>query len=171
MTPITLYTANCRGDRFNTVYPNKIVVETLDDLRNAVSYDQVFAEYKDGHRSIADFVSADCIPFDCDNDHGNLDTDWITPKDVAESFPGVPFYVIYSRHHMKDKGKYSPRPRFHVIFPIDTITDSEEYRKLKEAVLRHFPFFDDGAKDAARFFFGVKKPVIELFGGDVDEAE
>lgn len=29
-----------------------------------------------------------------------------------------------------------------------------------------FPYFDTGAKDAARFFFGVQDPVVELHGGE-----
>ena len=53
-----------------------------------------------------------------------------------------------------------------MLFPIDPTTDGEAYRQLKETVLRHFPYFDTGAKDAARFFFGVENPVVEQYGGD-----
>ena len=44
MKPITICTANCRGDRYNTVYPVRREIAALDDLREAVQYDQVFAE-------------------------------------------------------------------------------------------------------------------------------
>lgn len=40
---------------------------------------------------------------------------------------------------------------------------------LKESVMAFFPFFDTGAKDAARFFFGVQDPVVELHGGENNE--
>ena len=137
----------------------------------AAQYDQVFAEYRGNHRSIADFIRSDCLPFDCDNDHSDVETDWKTASDVEAAFPGVPFYLIYSRHHMEWKGKHSPRPRFHVIFPIDPVTDGSAYRRLKESVISLFPYFDTGAKDAARFFFGVRKPVVEQHGGETDAAE
>lgn len=166
MKPITLYTANCRENQYNTRYPVKREIATLDDLKSAVEFDQVFAEYRDNHRSITDFIRSDCLPFDCDNDHSEAESEWKTAADVEEAFPDVPFYLIYSRHHMKQKGKFGPRPRFHVIFPIDPITDGDAYRQLKELVIAYFPYFDTRVKDAARFFFGVKDSVVELHGGD-----
>lgn len=70
---------------------------------------------------------------------------------------------------MKRKDKYSPRPRFHIIFPIDPVNDSDEYSRLKDSVIAFFPYFDTNAKDAARFFFGVKNPVVE--GRPLKEAQ
>ena len=160
MKPITLYTANRRGDKFNAVYPVKREIASVGDMKEAAQYDQVFAEYRGRHRAIADFIRSDCLPFDCDNDHSDEETEWKTAADVEKVFPGVPFYVIYSRHHMKWKGKRCPRPRFHVVFPVDPIENGDEYRALKESVISYFPYFDTGAKDAARFFFGVKDPVV-----------
>ena len=55
------------------------------------------------------------------------------------------------------------------VFPIDPITNGDDYRMLKESVMAFFPFFDTGAKDAARFFFGVLDPVVELHGGENNE--
>ena len=171
MKPITIYTANRRGDKFNTFYPEKRVIASVEDMTEAAQYDQVFAEYKDNHRGNDYFIRSDCLPFDCDTDHSDVEADWKTAADVEAAFPGVPFYLIYSRHHMKWKETFSPRPRFHVIFPIDPVTDGSAYRRLKESVISLFPYFDTGAKDAARFFFGVRKPVVELHGGKTDAAE
>ena len=117
------------------------------------------------------FSRSDCLPFDCDNDHSDVEADGKTATDVEAAFPGVPFYLIYSRHHMKWKETYSPRPRFHVIFPIDPVDDWESYKQLKESVIAFFPFFDIKAKDSARFFFGVNSPVVELHGGEADGTE
>ena len=169
MKPITVYTANCRGDAYNTVYPVKREVASIEELREAARYDQVFAEYVGLHRSKNDFIRSDCLPFDCDNDHSEKEEEWITAEKVKAAFPGVPFYLVYSRHNMKRKGGYGPRPRFHVIFPIDPITNKDDYRALKESVIAYFPYFDTGAKDAARFFYGVKEPIVELHGGNNDE--
>lgn len=139
MKSITIYTANCRDNPLNTRYPNKRVITSDLELKAAACFDQVFAEYRDSHRSISDFIQSDCLPFDCDNDHSEDPEDWKAAADVEAAFPGVPFYLIYSRHHMKKKDKYSPRPRFHVIFPIEPTTDSEAYRQLKESVIAFFP--------------------------------
>ena len=168
MKPITIYTANCRENKYNTRYPVRRKITTVDDLQEAAKYDQVFAEYRDCHRSIDDFIRSDCLPFDCDNDHSENPKDWKTPEDVEKAFHGVTFYVIYSRHHMKPKNGLRARPKFHVVFPIDPITDAQVYRQLKDSVIAYFPYFDTGAADAARFFYGVKDPVVELRGGDAD---
>ena len=171
MIPITLYVAACRGNSRNTAYPRRRIVTNAKEMAEAARFDHVFAEYRGGHRAIADFVRSDCLPFDCDNDHSDDAADWKTPEDVERAFPGVPFYAVYSRHHGVPKGDRSARPRFHVIFPIDPVTDAGEYRRMKEGVLRRFPWFDAGAGDAARFFYGVERPVVEARGGDADEAE
>ena len=171
MKHITIYTANCRDNPLNTCYPDKHIITSADELKAAACFDQVFAEYRNSHRAINDFLYSDCLPFDCDNDHSEDSEEWVTPADVEKAFPGVQFYVIYSRHHMKQKNKYSPRPRFHVIFPIEPVTDSNAYRGLKDSVIAFFPYFDTNAKDSARFFFGVKSPVVEYHGGAKDESE
>lgn len=171
MKPLTLYTAECRGNPYNAVYPHKRVIRNTEELKQAVCYDHVFAEYKNNHRGNDDFIISDCLPFDCDNDHSDKQDDWKTPVDVAEAFKGVGFYVIYSQHHMKEKGSRTARPRFHILFPIDEIADYKEYRQLKESVIAYFPYFDNGAKDSARFFFGVAEPNVGVYGGNDNATE
>lgn len=75
---------------------------------------------------------------DCDNDHSDDPSDWVTPLEVAMAFPGVEFVVVYSRNNMLPKSGKSPRPRFHVYFPIPPITDSAEYTALKSALRLSF---------------------------------
>ena len=182
-TEFTLYTANCRGDHINTSYPQAVRVTDIESLRRAVSRDHVSAKYRAGyaksdteqknlipaHRAITDFDSADGIMLDVDNTPAqNTDDDippekWIYPKDVKAAFPGVPFYVVYSRNHNKQKNRYSPRPRFHVYFAIDAITDAGEFTAQKDKVCAYFPQFDTNAKDAARFFYGVENPQVEFY--------
>ena len=168
MKQITLYSANCRQNKYNTNYPNKQTITTEEQLKAAVKFDHVFAAYKSGHRSIDDFIRSDCLPFDCDNDHSETASEWKTAADVAKAFEGVPFYVVYSRNHMKIKGDKCARPRFHVIFPIDVETDKVRYKKLKDEVIAHFPYFDNGAADAARFFFGVSDPQVKAYNETSD---
>ena len=59
MKPITIYTANCREDKFNACYPIKRIIRCLDDFVEATRYDQVFAEYIGCHRSNDDFIRSD----------------------------------------------------------------------------------------------------------------
>lgn len=189
MTQFTLYTADCIGDRWNASYPHAIEVHDLESFRQAVSRDHVAAKYRDGyaksdkerkrlipsHRAIVDFVCADGIMFDVDNTPANEnDPDippeqWIYPKDVRAAFPGVPFYLAYSRNHMKEKDGRSPRPKFHIYFAIDTVNDAKKYGSLKKRVCLYFPAFDQNAKDAARFFFGVDNPTVEYYGGEGEQ--
>ncbi|MEI6131831.1 MAG: hypothetical protein WCQ41_03255 [Bacillota bacterium] len=168
MNPITIYTANCRENVKNTRYPQKHIITNLDEFREALKYDHVCALYKNFHRSIDNFVSTDCLMMDCDNTHSDIESDWVTPKQVSEALPELTFYVCYSRNNGKQKGERSPRPKFHVYFQIDTVSDAKEYSEFKNKIIEAFPqlYFDTGAKDSARFFFGVEKPEVFLMGGD-----
>lgn len=166
MQKITLYTAGCIGNPKNCIYTNKVVVASLDDFCKAVRYDHVFVKYRDKYRSVSGFVSSNCIAMECDNDHSDNATDWVTPTDVASTFVDVQFYVSYSKSHNKVKGSRSARPRFHIVFPITTITDAKQYENLKTEVLQQFPYFDKNAVDVARFFFGVEDPKVEFFPGN-----
>ena len=42
--------------------------------------------------------------------------------------------VSYSKSHNKAKGSRSARPRFHVVFPVTTITDAKQYENLKTEI-------------------------------------
>ena len=185
--PITVYVSSERGQKTNTSYPFSGEIKSIEDMRNAVVYDHVCAKYGDGknnrgrliraYRSKKTFKSSNCLPMDCDNCSSNpLDDDvpesnWKTPADVREAFPDVPFYVVYSRNHMKTKDGKAARPRFHVYFPMNEESDLGKYEKLKTKVQRRFKAFDDNAIDGARFFFGVEDPKVEYFAGDtlIDE--
>ena len=46
-------------------------------------------------------------------------------------------------------------------------TNSEIYSSWKDRLIADYPYFDDGAKDSARFLFGVKNAVVEVYDGDI----
>lgn len=163
----TLYTANCAGNPQNNLYPNRLVISNADDMRAAVIYDHVCAEFRNSRRNNSDFISSDNIPMDCDNDHSDDPSDWVTPLEVAMAFPGVEFVVVYSRNNMLMKSGKSPRPRFHVYFPTQPITDSAEYTTLKKRIAAEFSYFDKNALDNARLLFGVPIPQVEIYNGDM----
>ncbi|MFA7136839.1 MAG: primase alpha helix C-terminal domain-containing protein, partial [Bacteroidales bacterium] len=142
-----------------------------DRMRDAVSHDYVCAEYKNHYRNSDNFLSADCLPVDCDNDHSEDPKDWITPADVLEAFPGVSLAIHYSRFNQREKNGKPARPKFHVLFPIDRVTDAALYSDMKKLVNSIFPYFDTKALDAARFFFGTQEPDVELYPGRMNLTE
>lgn len=158
--PIVVYTADCIGNAANCRYPNEVNITDEVTAKLAFSKDMVCAKYKNGHRSVSNFETANALPMDCDNDHSDIPADWITPEDIAEFFADVPYVLHYSRHHMKSKGEKSARPRFHVVFLIGPERDAERYADLKQRLLAAFPFFDANAMDAARFLFGTEDPLV-----------
>ncbi len=157
--------SNAFQQQFNSDYLNPVDVDSLDVFKGICTHDYVCASYKDNHRCKENFLSATCVPFDIDNDHSDKPEDWLDIKDVSSFFYGVPFLVQYSRNHMRQKGAKSPRPRFHVIFPIDEITNEEDYRKLKVRIHSIFPYVDAQALDSARFFYGTDNPEVDYVDG------
>ena len=164
---MTIYDAATVGSRSNCVYPNPVTVTDADTMRQAAAFDHVCAAYKQNYRSVDNFLKADCLPMDCDNDHSDDPDDWLTPFDVAMDFPGVGMIFVYSRSHMKQKGKRGPRPRFHVYFICTETTDAALYSSWKDRLIADYPYFDDGAKDSARFLFGVKNAQVEVYDGSI----
>ncbi len=151
---LTLYTADCTGDAKNCSYPNKAEISNKEELVQAVVHDQVFASYKNSYRSISNFLESDVIPQDCDNDHSENPEEWETAESLSEKLRDVDMIIIPSRHNMLPKGKLSARPRLHVLFPTQQYHDPALYTAVKSAIQKRYPFFDDNALDAARFFFG-----------------
>ena len=133
--------------------------------------DYVCAEYMNNYRSGDNFLGSDCLPVDCDNDHSENPADWVTPTDVQSAFPGITFAVHYSRFHMREKNGKPARPKFHVLFPIEYMTDASAYSEMKKLVNTIFPYFDTKALDAARFFFGTAEPQVEIFPGEMTLSE
>lgn len=163
----TMFHANCVGNAVNCSYSHKVEIADADTFRQAVRFDHVYAAYRDNYRSVGNFISANALPVDCDNDHSDDPADWITPEDVAAAFPNVAFVVHYSRHHLLMKSFRSPRPRFHVVFAIELMTDAKAYADAKTQVQQYFPYFDTNALDAARFFFGTTEPIVEFHEGSI----
>lgn len=111
----TLYCANCTGMESNCNYPNPVEISDVDALRNAAGRDYVVAQFRNSYRNTANFLSANCLCKDCDNDHSDNPANWVTPEDVRRAFPDVPLAIHYSRNHMKSKRGKAPRPKFHCI--------------------------------------------------------
>lgn len=165
---ITFYTANCRGNAKNNLYPNKRVVDNEDDCLEVMAFDHVCGEFKEFHRSVENFLSSDVEVMDCDNDHSDDPADWVYPSNLERLLgKDVAFFAVPSRNNGKPKDGKSARPRFHVYFPHDPITDSETCAALKRAIQQKFSFFDTHALDAARFIFGNPTEEILWHEGEI----
>lgn len=165
---ITLYVSTEIWNPQNCWYPYKVTATTEDVLRDVVRFDHVFVKFKRNRRNNKNFEYADYLVLDCDNDHSDLREDWIWPGDLSDLMPGVTYVTYSSRNDNEPKGDKSPRPRFHAIFPIDRVTDAEEYASLKRKTADLFPFFDHNALDAGRFFFGTDASQIEYETGEMN---
>jgi len=161
----TIYSSDHKGNPKNKLYPHKCVITAEADLKKCCTYDHVCAEYKDNIRSDANYITSDVAPMDCDNDHSDNPEDWITPEILMNSLTDVQFAVIYSRNNDKQKGTRSPRPRFHVLFPIVPCNDPTSYKAVKKRIYKEFSFFDGNALDASRFLFGSASDVLWHEGG------
>ncbi len=164
----TIYDSHYINNPGNCSYPNKIDVIDIESLKRAVSNDYVCAQYKNNYRSNDNFLSSNCLPVDCDNEHSDEESEWVSVDDIKEVFKDVTFAVHYSRNHMKEKHGKKARPRFHILFPITTIYDTVEYSNLKVKINSIFPYFDKGALDSGRFFFGTKNANVEIIEGSIN---
>ena len=151
---ITLSVSKVCGMRSNKCYPDKKAINNAEEMAKAISFDHVCGEFKNNRRSKENFISSDCIVMDCDNDHSEKKPDWIRPEDVTTVLSDVSCIIVTSRNNMKQKGDKAARPRFHVYFPIEDVTEEAECVALKHRVQAAFPFFDKNALDSARFIFG-----------------
>lgn len=179
---ITLQYSGVQGKAENTSYPFRADIESVEGLKKVAAFDHICGEYADmknnrgrlvkGYRSKRAFRKANCVPADCDNTPADpLAPDippeqWKTPADVCAAFPGVPFYVVYSRNHMKEKDGKPARPRFHVYFIMDETESESRLRQIKTRLQEYFPAFDAQALDSARFLFGVDDPRAEFYDGE-----
>jgi replicative DNA helicase len=161
----TLYHSGISGQSANTQYPHRVEVKDKESFAAAMIYDHVAASYIKNARGKDNFIASDCVMMDIDNDKTDNPVAWVKENHLKDVFKGVPMYICYSRNHMREKDGKAPRPKFHVYFPIEPVQEAEEYENIKTHLLEVFPAFDAGAKDAARFFFGVESPKVEFYEG------
>lgn len=160
-----VWVSNCCGFQRNCRYPNAVTVTDAEELKEAVKNDHVFISFKNNYRGEDNFIFTDTLVVDCDNSHSNNKEEWIDVSDIRRAFPGVGFVIYTSRNHMKQKGDSSPRPRYHVIFFVNRITDPAKYKAMLKMSQEYFPYFDTKALDAGRFFYGSPETEVIVTEG------
>ena len=129
---LPIWVSNYVGTTVNCEYPHQHTATDEDSLKKFVAKDHVFICFKNNYRNADNFIHADSMVLDCDNDHSENPDEWYYPESIQAYFPGVQYVTYTSRHHMKQKEGKSARPRFHVVFFIERITNAEEYKALIE---------------------------------------
>lgn len=71
MKTFTIFTANTTGNSKNCIYQNEVKVADISSLEKIMRRDHVCAKYRNDRRGNDNFQYSDCIPMDCDNDHGS----------------------------------------------------------------------------------------------------
>lgn len=154
---IEIHYSNAYQNAQNCQYQYSGAAETAEEFEKLVRHDHVFFDFKDSYRSIRNFLGTGVAALDCDNDHSDNETDWLTLRKLTEIFSEVQFAAYTSRNHMKQKGSKAPRPRFHILFPIGRISSADAYVALLKRLQSYLPVFDEKALDAGRFYFGNKE--------------
>ncbi|HEM5236692.1 TPA: DNA primase [Streptococcus suis] len=150
----TLSHSGQTGVQTTTVYPNQVTITDEISLQTVVQFDHVAGLFLNNTRSNTNFIQSDVLVMDIDNDHSENSDEWITVERLKEIFADYNFALVTSRSHMQAKAGKALRPKYHIYFQINEVTDKDVYVAMKEELCNQYKFFDDNAKDAARFFFG-----------------
>ncbi len=156
----TLYRTNRTKAVCNTSYPIRENISSSEDFRRAVQFDHIAGKFTDNIRSTDRFLSSDVVVMDCDNSHSDDPSDWITVEEFQKKFRPFNYVIVYSQHHMEDRGDECSRPRFHVYFPISECRDRDKYLSLKISLQKAHPFFDEHYPDVSRLYFGIEDPQV-----------
>lgn len=161
-----VYYGNCCGNAKNCLYSHKGIAKSADEFKAFLKYDHTFIQFKGDYRSKDNFIKANTVVFDCDNEFSDVSSEWVKPESIKDIFKNVKCIIYTSRNHMRQKGNKSPRPRFHVIFPVEQIVTASSFCELTAKVCQLYPFFDDNAIDAGRFFFGNPDTEVTVITGE-----
>ena len=162
---LTVYHSGSCGNAKNCTYPHVETGSTPEELKQLFRYDHTLIRFKNNYRCIDNFQEAAVVVLDNDNDHSDDPSDWVSVEDFQKMIQGISCIIATSRSHNKLKGNKSERPRYHVFFPVDPITDSKEYSRLTQRIYVRYPFFDAKALDPGRFFFGNPDTEVYIFPG------
>ena len=147
-----------RKDTAGKCFPVRMNVRNEKTFIEALKYDNIGVEFKDGLRNRDCFLSSNVIIMDCDNNHSENPEDWMHIYDLLSSFWHVNYAVVESKSHNRDSNGKTPRPHFHVYFPITSCVDEREYTAFKRMLQKIFPFFDEHALPPTTYFRGIKNP-------------
>ena len=132
-----------------------IEVNSIADIARLVTNNRwSCGVFKNGHRNLKNFISADSLALDIDN----VDTD-VTIEEASADFAEYKHLILPTKSHRKLKnGKVADR--FRVLLPFEnTVTDPNEIYGTWFEMYKKFPYIDQQCKDPSRFW----EPSTSLF--------
>ena len=163
---LTIHRSNVQSNAKNCTYDVKCLIKNIEQLKEAVCFDHVCANFKNNYRNKDNFLECDCDVFDCDNEHSDNPNDWIYPEDYEYLLEGASHVVVPSRNNNKEKNGKVARPRHHVYIPHRLFLTSDECEIFKKQVYEKYNFFDKNALDCSRFIFGNIPDEVIWFDGE-----
>lgn len=116
----------------------------------ATKYNYSTGTFKNNYRNKANFVEAECIALDVDNEKVN---DNYTIEEAKQLFKDFKHIIMPSKSHQRDKnGKIADRFRI-ILFLEKPITDAKTFTATWNSLLSFYPGADKACKDASRFYY------------------
>ncbi|HEO0382200.1 TPA: DNA primase [Streptococcus agalactiae] len=148
----TLSHSGQTGIQTTTVYPHQVMISDKTTLQKVALFDHVAGLFTNNTRSNANFIKSDVLVMDIDNDHTDNSDEWVTEELLKDIFADYNFALVTSRNHLVQKGDKAARPKFHIYFQINEITDKDTYALLKEELVNRYGIFDTIWGSAVRFY-------------------
>lgn len=82
---LDVYYGNCCGNAKNCLYSHKGIAKTADEFKAFLKYDHSFIQFKGNHRSKDNFIKANAVVFDCDNEFCDVSSEWIKPETIKKN--------------------------------------------------------------------------------------
>jgi len=122
--------------------------------RGTSKFKDMSAKLGKPYRSIEHWVSSDFYYMDVD------DGMTIEEFQAHPDFCDVAYIITTSRNHQKVKDGKPACDRFHVLFPVMTMTDRAKFEQGLQGLITVYNFADSDAKDSARFFFANRETKV-----------
>lgn len=132
-----------------------VEINSLQELvDHATKHNYSTGVFKDNRRNKANFLKAECIALDVDNDDPE---DNYTIQGAKDLFKDYRHVIMPSKSHQKEKnGRVADR--FRVILFLETaITDAKDFTATWVELLNYYPAADRACKDASRFYYPSPK--------------
>lgn len=142
----TLVSSGTYRNHYATEYKYILNITNLADFEKASEYDHTASLFKNNRRANKNFLKANCIMLDFDENAISID-------DFIKKYKTICFYLATSKSHNKEKnGKIEPR--YHIYLPIPLTDDYESYSLMIKAAQIYFESCDVACKDVSRYFNG-----------------
>ena len=116
----------------------------------ATKYNYSTGTFKDNYRNKVNFLEAECIAIDVDNDD---EADNYNIDDAVNIFGEYKHIIMPTKSHRLEKnGKTVDRFRV-ILFLESPITDAKDFTATWGELIKYYPAADIACKDASRFYY------------------